>query len=416
MDRKISPEIIKQRRKHIAIRLGSITAAVVLAVIFGSRAFNPAIRETSLTIREVDRGDIDIAVRCGGTLAPLMEEIISAPINSRILEVYKNAGEQVEHGEPVMKLELAEIETQYHQKLDEREIMASKLMQLRINSENSISELVMQQQVGGMQLRQFESELEGERHLHRLGAGTADKIRQAELAYEESKLRLEQLEQRIANERKNAEAELRVHELELSIIEKTIEEYARLMDEARITSPRDATLTFINTQIGLQVAKGERLAVIADLSRFKIEAEIAGHHRSKLQYGGRVMICLADGEQLPGTIFNINPAVTNGVIGFTAVPDDPDHPGLASGIKLDVDVVHGKRQDVLRLPPGKWYSFGRGDYIVWVVRNGKAEKRRIRTGDSSADHVEIIDGLALGDRVIINDMENYENRKSIKIK
>lgn len=415
MDRKISPEFIKRRRRRFLIKWGGITAGSAVALFVLLLALDSSIPVSSLYIHQVDRGNIEISVNCAGTVSPLIKEIISAPISSRILEVYKNNGEQVSPGEPILKLDLSDTETQYRQKLDEREMMASKLVQLRVKTDNNISELIMQQQVGEMQLSQLESELEGERHLQRLGAGTTDKVRQAELAYQESKLRLEQLGQKIENERKNADAELRVHELELSILEKTLEGHSRLLNEARIMSPREATLTFINNQIGSQVSQGERLAVVSDLTKFKVEAEIAERHRSKLSYGGRVLIRLPD-EEIPGTIYNINPAVSNGVITFTSVPDDPGHPGLASGIKLDVDVIHGRRQDVLRLPPGKWYTYGKGDYIVWVVSGDKAEKRRIGTGDGSYDYVEITSGLAEGESVITGDMEKHQNKKSLKIK
>ena len=49
----------------------------------------------------------------------------------------------------------------------------------------------------------------------------------------------------------------------------------RTLDDAQIRSPRKATLTFINSQVGAQVSQGEQVAVISDLSHFKVEGEIA---------------------------------------------------------------------------------------------------------------------------------------------
>ncbi|MCD8101050.1 MAG: HlyD family efflux transporter periplasmic adaptor subunit [Alistipes sp.] len=360
-------------------------------------------------------GAIEISVSCAGTVVPLLEEVVSAPINSRIVEVYKNTGDSLRAGEPILKLELSEIETQYRQKLDEREMMASKLVQLRVRTRNTISELEMQQQVASMQLDQYAADLEGERYLHELGAGTADNVRRAELVYKESKYRLDQLAQKIENERSSAEAELRLHELELSILEKTIGEQARLLNQARVMSPRNAILTFINNQVGSQVGQGERLAVISDLSSYKIEAEVAERHREKLSYGAPVLIHLPVGD-IPGRIQNINPAAAGGVLNFTVVPDDPGSPGLASGMKIDVDIIFGFRQDVLRVPNGKWYEYGRGDYMVWVMDEGMAVQRRVSAGDGGSGHVEIISGLSEGERIIISDMERFAGKKSVKIK
>lgn len=80
---------------------------------------------------------------------PLNEEIIIAPINSRIVEVYKNSGDSVSANQPILKLELASVETEYKQKLDEQQMKKSKLVQSSIGIQNKISEMEMQYRVKG---------------------------------------------------------------------------------------------------------------------------------------------------------------------------------------------------------------------------------------------------------------------------
>ena len=58
---------------------------------------------------------------------------------------------------------------------------------------------------------------------------------------------------------------------------KTLAETKRTLDDAQIRSPRKAILTDINNQIGAQVAEGSQIAVISDLSHFKVEGEIGQH-------------------------------------------------------------------------------------------------------------------------------------------
>ena len=235
------------------LRLAVTGTAVTAALLILSRVLGNDLHENELFIRKVDRGPIEISVSASGKLMPLQEEIIVTPINTRILEVYKNPGDSVDEGDPLLKLELASVETEYRQKLDEREMMKSKLEQARVRLNGTISELEMQRRVKSMQAKQLYTDLQDERYLDSIGAGTPDKIRRAELNYEETKLELQLLEQKIENEHKNARAELRVQELELGILDKTLEEKARLLKDARILSPRKATLTFINRQIGSQV-------------------------------------------------------------------------------------------------------------------------------------------------------------------
>ncbi|VDR35450.1 Macrolide-specific efflux protein macA precursor [Alistipes sp. cv1] len=415
MDREIPAEVKKQKMLKRLLRLAVTGTAATAALLILSRVLGNDLHENELFIRKVDRGPIEISVSASGKLMPLQEEIIVTPINTRILEVYKNPGDSVDEGDHLLKLELASVETEYRQKLDEREMMKSKLEQARVRLNGTISELEMQRRVKSMQAKQLYTDLQDERYLDSIGAGTPDKIRRAELNYEETKLELQLLEQKIENEHKNARAELRVQELELGILDKTLEEKARLLKDARILSPRKATLTFINRQIGSQVPQGTQVAVVSDLTRLKVDCEIGDQHREKLSVGAKAVIKTGDTE-LRGTVVTVTPSVTNGIVYFTVVPDEADHPGLRSGLSVDIHVLYGLRQNVLRIPNGTFFKYGPGLYDLWIVREGRAEKREVSLGESSYEYVEITDGLNEGDRVILSDMERYKDKQTLKIR
>ena len=415
MDREIPAEVKKQKMLKRLLRLAVTGTAATAALLILSRVLGNDLHENELFIRKVDRGPIEISVSASGKLMPLQEEIIVTPINTRILEVYKNPGDSVDEGDHLLKLELASVETEYRQKLDEREMMKSKLEQARVRLNGTISELEMQRRVKSMQAKQLYTDLQDERYLDSIGAGTPDKIRRAELNYEETKLELQLLEQKIENEHKNARAELRVQELELGILDKTLEEKARLLKDARILSPRKATLTFINRQIGSQVPQGTQVAVVSDLTRLKVDCEIGDQHREKLSVGAKAVNKTGDTE-LRGTVVTVTPSVTNGIVYFTVVPDEADHPGLRSGLSVDIHVLYGLRQNVLRIPNGTFFKYGPGLYDLWIVREGRAEKREVSLGESSYEYVEITDGLNEGDRVILSDMERYKDKQTLKIR
>lgn len=415
MDREIS---LDEKRKQIYRKLIPFLIAVmiiIIIVILLSRLFEPRYSRKEFDIKEVDKGSIEITVTASGKLTPLLEEIIVSPINSRILETYKNIGDTVKVGEALLRLDLSSVETEYKQKLDEKEMMKSKLIQLEVKLDNSISELSMQQQLKEMQLQQLFTDLQSELYLDSIGASTSDKVRRAELAYDEVKLQLQQLKQKIQNEKKNAEAELNIQRLELSIFEKKLGENMRLLKDARILSPKNAILTFIDNQIGTQVIQGRQVAIVSDLSSFKVECEIADGHREKLSLGAKAIV-KTDEIELTGTIVNITPSIINGVINFNLMPDNVGYPGLRSGLKADVYVLYGKRLDVLRIPNGTWFNRGKGIYDIWVINGDKIEKRKVNLGESSFDYVEVISGLSEGEQVILSDMEKYRNKKSMKLK
>ena len=95
--------------------------------------------------------------------------------------------------------------------------------------------------------------------------------------------------------------------------------------------------------------------------------------------------------------------------------DKSDEKTLRSGLRVDVYVEHGVRENVLRIPNAAYY-IGAGKYNLWVVRDGKAENRQVVLGESSYEYVEVVSGLAKGEKVIVSNMEQYKNKKSLKIK
>ncbi|MDR2084779.1 MAG: HlyD family efflux transporter periplasmic adaptor subunit [Bacteroidales bacterium] len=414
MDRIISKKEKQRENTKKILKYSSIIIAVVVAFIILMKLMQGSVSMKNIIVKEVDKGNIEITVNATGKVIPLIEEIIVSPINSRILEVYKNPGDLLSVGEPILLLELSSVETDFNQKLDEREIKRSKLAQYKLNSDNLLSELKMQQNVKEMQLRQLYTELQNEKYLDSIGASTMDKVRQASLSYEVAKLEFEQLKQQIENQKANTEAELRVQQLELSIFEKSLTESERLLKDSRILSPQNATLTFVNNNIGSQVNVGEQVAIVSDLSRFKIDAEIPGSYADKISVGSKVFVKTGL-LLLEGTAVNITPSVKNGTISFAVILNDAGNPKLRSGLKTDVYVNYGIKEDVLRIPNGSYYV-GKGVYDMWIINGNVAEKRKVNLGECSFEYVEVINGLSEGEHIIISDMNNYKNKQTVKVK
>lgn len=414
MDREIPLSVQKKERRKQILRYSLIAAGVIIVIVVLMNIMESSLSRNGLYIAPVDKGVIEITINASGRVIPLSEEIIVSPINSRILEVYKNAGDSVQAGEPILKLELSSIETEHNQKLDEMEMKKSKLIQSQVKLDNDISELEMKMQVKDMSLKQMETELKNEKYLDSIGASTSDKVRQAALNYEVAKLELKQLKQQTENQKKNTAAELKVQQLELSIFEKSLSESARLLKDARILSPQKATLTYVNNQIGAQVAAGSQIAIVSDLTHFKVEAEMADGYAEKLSSGAKAVIKVGQ-LQLAGTVVNITPSVKNGVINFTVMLQDAGHSRLRSGLKTDVYVSHGIQEDALRIPNAAYYK-GKGEHDLWVIKGNTAEKRKVKLGESSFEYVEVISGISLGEEVILSNMDQYRGSKTLKIK
>lgn len=414
MDRAI-PAIEQRKRKlkKAAMWAGGFVAVLGIAAWLGTQMMTTVERKL-LIISEVDRGTIDVSVSATGRIVPAFEEIIVSPISSQILEFYAHSGDSVDVGTPLLRLDLQSAETDYAKALDELEIKRQQMAQLKANTETQLSDRKMQIEVEEMKLAGLEAQLRNELYLDSLGSGTRDRVRQAETALKTAQLQLNQLRQQYANEQKVKQADLRMQQLQNGIFEKGLNEKRRTLDDAKIRSPRRATLTYINTDIGSTVGAGQKIAVVSDLSHFKAECEISDSHSERVRVGGAVILKIGK-ERLTGIINTVTPLSQSGAITFTALPDNMSHPRLRSGLRAEVFVITSIKDDVLRIRNGSFYS-GPGDYTLFVMKDNLLLPREVKLGECNYDYIEVLSGLEQGEQVVVNDMSKYKGKEKLKVK
>lgn len=413
MDREISKEEQRkeQRKQFIKIGAGIGAAVVLIAVVISF--LQTSLNRKDLTISTVDKGVIEVSVSASGKVIPAFEEIINSPINSRIVEIYKKGGDSVDIGTPILKLDLQSAETDYNKLLDEEQMKRLELEKLRVTNHSKLSEMEMKLKVSRMELDRKAVELRNERYLDSLGAGTTDKVRQVELDYNVSQLKLKEDEQKYINEQALTDADLKVKELELNIFRKGLAETKRTLDDAQIRSPRKAILTYVNNEIGSQVPQGTKVAIVSDLSHFKIEGEIADTYGDRIAAGSKAVVKIGS-DKLDGTVSDVTPLSKNGVISFTVQLEEDSHRRLRSGLKTDVYVMNAVKDDVMRIANASYYV-GKGEYELFVINGDQLLKRKVQLGDSNYEYVEVVSGLEPGDQVIVSDMSSYKDKNKLKI-
>ncbi len=414
MDREIPKEVLAGERRRRFIKWGIAAAAVIAVVIVLLSTMRKSVNAADIIIASADKGTIETSVNASGRVVPAFEEIINSPIATKIVEVYRREGDSVNQGTPLLLLDLQSAQTDVDNARDEGRRLALGMEQTRLNNHTYLTNLEMNIKVKEMDVNRKRVEVANERRLDSLGSGTGDRVREAELAYNTGKLELEQLRQQLENERGVREAEMQMKALELDIFQKSFAEKQRMLDDARILSPRAATLTYVNNEIGKQVSMGEKVAVISDLSHFKVNAEIADSYGDRVAVGSRAVVRIGR-VKLDGHVSNVTPLSKNGVIAFTVMLDNDDNDRLRSGLKTDVFVMCDIKDDAVRIPNGSYFK-GPGEYQMFVLTSdNELEKRPVTLGDSNYEFVEVVKGLSTGDRVVISDMSNYTNSNKLKI-
>lgn len=416
MDREI-PNSERKKAKRKKLIQGVAIAAVVIAVAIGlGSMMRASVASSDLIIGTADNGTIEVTVTGTGTVSAAFEEIITSPINSRIVEVYCRAGDSVKAGTPLLRLDLQSTENEVNQLSDQIAMKNHELDQQRVNSDTRLTDLSMQVKVKEMTLSRLEAELRNEKYLDSIGSGTGDRVRQAELAVSTGRLELEQMKQQLANEKRVAQASENVKHLDIDIARRNLNEKSRTLSDARVSSPRDATLTFIHDQIGEKVSEGQKIAVIADLGHFRVDGEISDSYANKIGVGSQAIVRIGK-ERLKGVVSNLTPQSQNGVIKFTVRLEDDAHPRLRSGLKTDVYVACDVVDEAIRIPNGSYYT-GPGTYSLFFISEDgkKLDKHEVKLGNSNYEFVEVLSGIKPGQRVVLSDMSRFKDSSSLRVR
>lgn len=415
MDKTIDKKEIRKEKSKRALVWGIAAAAGIAAVSFVLMNMAPSVNSRDITVGTAERGPLEITVAATGRVVPAHEEIINSPVETRVLRVYAQPGDTVKAGMPLLLLDLEQEQTALGKLHDARTMQQQELRQLELSNMTNISDLEMKIKVSEMNVSRQRIEVENERRLDSIGSGTGDRVRQAETAYRAGVLELEQLRTRLRNERQRASAAEASQRLNVCSSDRDIALMEKTIHRGSIPAPLDGVLTFITTELGSRVGAGEKVAVVSDLSSFKVVGEVPEGSSDRVQTGAAVTVRIS-GAQFAGTVSNITPQARQGVVSFVVRLDNPRDSRLRSGARAELQVSFGYKSDVLRVPNGSFYK-GEGKYQVFVFDSeNRAVRRTVHAGDCNRDYVEILDGLQPGDKIIVSDTEQYNTKNKLNIK
>lgn len=415
MDRELTKDEKNKEKRKIWFKIG-----IGLIILCGSATavsflLESSLNTSSLDIRTAELASLESSVSASGKIVPLYQQAIVSPVSTKIMEVYCEEGDSVSSGESLLRLDLQTAEMELRKLSDEVSMKNIEIEQTALNNETYLTDLEMKIKAKEMSVNHLKAEVANEKRLDSVGSGTGDRIREAELALATGLLELEQMNIQLANERNAHDASYRSKLLEGTISRRNLQEMERTLDDAKIKAPRNGIVTYLNKSLGTSIATGEKLAVVSDLSHFKISAEIPEGNAGKLSVGSLVRIRF-NRVTLTGHINNIAPQSQNGMVEFTVLIDDDSDKRLRSGLRTDLNVVYDIHDNIVRIPNGQYFQ-GPGNYLLFVkIAPDKLERRMVTLGDSNFDYVEVLSGIKPGEEVVISDMSDYKNRKTISLK
>jgi HlyD family secretion protein len=413
MDRELEPDFRRQLIWRRAGWTGGSLALIAAVLLLLPGWLRPTLERDRIRTGMVDRGPIEGVIEASGAVIPAFEGVLSSPVEARIQKILKRPGEVVRAGEEILALDtsgsrlaLERLEDQLSKKLNEQ-------LQLRLELEKQLSGLRGRIESGRLDAEAAQYRAEQNRKLRADGLVSEQVLRASEVEAKKAQIELSQLQDSVRGAQRSTEAQLAGLDLDLAILRKELDEARRQLDLATTRSDRSGVLTWVVPQEGATVQRGEVIARIADLDSFRVEATVSDIHASRLRPGLPVRVIL-DGRPLTGRLSQVYPTIENGAVKFTADLEEPRNPGLRNNLSVDVLVVTDSRAGTLRVPKG---PFAAGGVVqqVFVIDGNRAVRRGVRLGVSGYEHIEVLDGLAEGDEVILSDMRDHIHLEQIKI-
>ena len=413
VDRPLAADVVSHDRRRRVLQVALPLLVVALVITWLPGWLRPSIPRARLRTALVTTGPIEAAIMATGTVVPEVERVLSSPLDARVLRILVRPGAQLEVGAPVVELDISESVLALEKIVKDLKVKENQQAQSRLTLEKSLVDLVGKIEVKTLDLQAAQSRFESNQKLFEDSLLSREALRQSELTVKQTQIELAQLR----GERENAErantVQLEGLSLERGSLDKEAAQARRLLDLSTTKSDRKGVLTWVLSQEGALVRRGDVIARIADLSSFRVDGSVSDVHAGRLRPGMAAVVRVNE-ESLDGTISEVFPTIENGVIRFTVALAKASHASLRPSLRTDVLIITDRKPRALRLKRGPFAdNVTRG---VFVVRGDRAFRVPVTLGLSGIDDVEVVSGLTEADEVIISDMRDYAHLTEVKIK
>lgn len=378
----------------------AILASVGLAIFF---AFQPT--RAQVDVETLKPGPMQVDVRDEGRTRIRERYVVSTPINGRLRRIDLEVGDSVEAGKTI----IARLEPTSPTPLDPRERAQAEA---RVKAaEGRLQRSIVEQARATAELRQAKSELARQQALHEKGAGTADGLERAQLRVQlgEEDLKAAGFAQEIAQYELELEQAAFLHATEIN--EPAEGDADNGLPEFQITSPISGRVLQVMEESAAVVMPGTALLELGDPTDLEVVVDVLSSDAVRIMPGQQALFEQWGGTSpLEGIVRLVEPAGftkisalgveeqrVNVVLDFTG--SHSDRRELGDGYRVEARVIVWRGENVLSVPTGALFRDGES-WAVYLVKNGKAELRRIMVGENNGFRTQVLEGLEPGDLIV----------------
>ncbi len=399
------------------LRIGALVALLlvgllgVVGLLRGWASTDATVALDRVRIAKVTRGEFlsDVAVQA--TVVAAVSPTLYSPAAGTVT-LTRNAGDVVKKGDLLGTVDSPGLRNEFQREQATLESLVVDLRRQDIDVRRKILQSQQTADMAGVSIRA------AEREFSRAQAAWSQKIisqrdyQRAQDELDEAKLTHHHAVETAGLEKEGLEFELQTRRLQRDRQQLLVEDLERRVGELAIRSPVDGIVGTLAVTQKAAVQQDAALLTVVDLSALEIEFRVAETYAGTIAPGMQADVSFG-GKSYAGEVSSISPEVRQGeVTGRVRLRELP--PGLRQNQRVSVRILMDRRDDVLKVERGGFYEAG-GGATAYVVKDGVAEQRPIRTGAVSVREIEIIDGLAAGDEIVISDTEDFRNAPRVML-
>lgn len=415
MDRQIEKKSFL-RRYAWYIAAAAALAALLVWIVLGTTASTMTVDIADITVSDVTRGKFDDYVRLNGQVLPIQVVQISPEEGGIVREKVVEEGARVRKGDVILRLSNSNLDLQI---LNAEAELAEKQNLLRN------TQVAMQQDRLNNRTEQatLDTDCDRKRRAYEQNARLYKERLISKEVYLQSRedynlaLRKQSLiSQRLKQDSIYRHVQMAQMEDNLDNMRKNVLLVRDRKNKLEVRSAIDGELGLLDVELGQNIAAGQNIGQINDLSDFKVQAQIDEHYIDRVRPGLSASFS-RDGKTYRLRVRKVYPEVRNGTFrtDFVFVGERPAQ--MRSGQTYYVELALGKSQQATLIPRGTFFQTTGGNWIFVLDKSGrKAYRRNISIARQNPQYYEVTDGLEPGERVITSGYEAFKDNEVLVIK
>jgi len=409
---------VTKRRVIRRLVIGTIVVgaiSVTTAVTSRLKPAPPSVDKATVWIDTVKRGEMLREVRGLGTLVP--EELfhVPAPSDGRVADIPGLAGTNVT--EDTVLVELRSPDLQQAALDAEWNLQAAESDMLNLKAQSHSARLTQRSNLASLEAQYRNAKAKGDRDevLYKQGL-------MLELDYRLSKSAVEELANQLAIEKERGQALAESLDAQLSSKETSIRQLRAMVQlkhdqvsALKVRAGASGVLQQVLVQVGQRVAPGADMAIVVQPRKLKAELKIPETQAKDVEIGQLANIDTRNGV-IQGRVSRIDPAVLNGSVDIDVRLNLPLPPGARPDLSVDGAIEIERLNDVVFVGRPVTANAGGSITLFKLSPDGKEANRvKVRLGRTSVSTVEILEGLKVGEKVILSDMSSSDAYDRIRI-